>query len=261
MEMQGRRSPWLLWVAGLTLTVGGCVAAPEAPSPQTMDEARRAAQLMQAREHALSSLRAEVASTRIAAAKQEAELHALRTTVTQLRRENSESQQALFDAKRALDARQAELATLKAERDQLAQAHPPSDVNDRAVAALQDTVASLSRDLTQLKQAIAYTTVQPAADAAGRTHKDAVEAGSGPLSANRFDPPTVPSQERAEGIMPAMHVIRENTRQPRPFRITVQPGDSHWSLARKHQTTIDALRAVNGIEGHHLTVGEELRLP
>ena len=143
----------------------------------------------------------------------------------------------------------------------LRRTHPPSDVSDRALAALQDTVASLSRELTHLKQTITLATSQPAADVARRKRKDAVEAGSGPLSANRFDSPSVPSQERADGIMPAMHVIREDTRQPRPFRITVQPGDSLWSLARKHQTTVDALRAVNGIEGHHLTVGEELRLP
>jgi chromosome segregation ATPase len=86
------------------------------------DEARRATQVMQEREKELTALRSEMAATRIAAAKQEAELYELRMTVSRLRQDNNDSQQALLETKRMLESRQTELAAMKMERDQLAQA-------------------------------------------------------------------------------------------------------------------------------------------
>lgn len=216
------------------------------PLRNVADEMGRATHLSQEREQALAALRAEVAATRIAAAKQEAELQALRATVIQLRQENSQSQQALSEAKRALEARETELAAAKTERDQLAQAPTRSDMNDRMLATLQEQVASLSQELTQLKQAVtvvAQKTVDESATRRDGFRDDDNRAG------------------QLGHMVPAIHVLREPVPPSTPSRITVQPGDSWWSLARKHKTTIHVLRAVNGRIGDHVVVGEELRLP
>lgn len=46
-----------------------------------------------------------------------------------------------------------------------------------------------------------------------------------------------------------------------PSTITVQRGDTLASLAKRHRTTIAALRALNGLLGDQLVVGKELILP
>lgn len=242
----GHPSRFALLVLTVILGIDGCMTAPDVSVRNKADEARRAIQLTQEREQALAELRAEVASTRIAAAKQEAELQTLRTAVTQLRQENSESQQALFEARRMLDVRQTELAAVKTERDHLEQAHTQSGVSERTLATLQDQVASLSQELTQLKQTVTVVAQKAVAESAIRRD-----------SSMDDDNQAGPSGH----IVPAMHVLREPMYPSAPSRITVQPGDSWWSLARKHKTTIETLRAVNGRVGDHVTVGEALRLP
>jgi murein DD-endopeptidase MepM/ murein hydrolase activator NlpD len=43
--------------------------------------------------------------------------------------------------------------------------------------------------------------------------------------------------------------------------LTVQPGDSLWSIARTHGTTIDALIAANNLTSDNLRIGQRLTLP
>jgi LysM repeat protein len=46
-----------------------------------------------------------------------------------------------------------------------------------------------------------------------------------------------------------------------PLTIMVQPGDTLVSLAKRHRTTVTALRAVNALSGDQLVVGTKLILP
>ncbi len=235
MQIQRRRSGQALLSVSLIFLISGCVTAHDVPMARPTDEGRYAAQLMQEREQELAALRSEMASTRIAAAKQEAEVHELRATVVQLRQENGDSHQALLEAKRTLDAREIEVAATKAERDQLAQASVQSGMNERQLTALHDTVASLSQELAAIKSTMTLGKPTPA-DSTAR-------------------------QDRDERIIPAVHILREDAEQSKPLWITVQPGDSWWSLARIHHTTVKALRAINGRAGDHLNAGEAIRLP
>jgi spore germination protein YaaH len=41
----------------------------------------------------------------------------------------------------------------------------------------------------------------------------------------------------------------------------VRSGDSLWTIARRHGTTVDDLRDVNGIRGSHIVVGQLLDVP
>ena len=235
MQIQrGRSGPALLSVS-LIVLISGCVTAHDVPLARPTDEGRYAAQLMHEREQEVAALRAEVASTRIAAAKQEADLHELRATVVQLRQENGEAHQALLEAKRALNVRETEVATVKTERDQLAQTSVHLGTTERQLTVLHDTVASLSQELAAIKSTMALGKPTPA--------------------------DSVARQDRDERIIPAVHIFREDAEQSKPSWITVQPGDSWWSVARTHRTTVKALRAINGRVGDHLNVGEAIRLP
>lgn len=246
MPPSGRHSDRLLLV-GVAIMLGGCATAPESLLRNLEEETRRATELMQEREQALAALRTEMAATRIAAAKQAAELQELRRIVTQLRQENGESQQALLDAKRTLDSRETELAALKIERDQLAQASAPSIMSDGRLGMLQDRVASLSQELAELKQSLTVVARRSTDSATGSEHERRETSG--------------PPATAGDGVMHVLHVRGDDLDRRDPVWITVQPGESFWSLARKHKTSMQALQAVNGKVGDHLAVGEPLRLP
>ena len=42
---------------------------------------------------------------------------------------------------------------------------------------------------------------------------------------------------------------------------TVRSGDSLWTIARRHQTTVDDLRQVNGLRGSTIYAGQVLEVP
>lgn len=235
MDLRGRRSRVSVWLVSLTLASGGCAVTPDLSVRSATDERRLAAQLMQEREKELAALRAEMATTRIAAAKQEAELQELRATVRQLRQETVESHQALLKANQTLATRETEVAAMKAERHQHTEATDQQTRTASQLTTLKDMVAALSFELAELKSAMALAMHKPA-DSAER-HDD------------------------GEHIIPAVQIYREEASQRKPVWITVQPGESWWSLARKHHTTMHALQAINERAGDQLTVGETIRLP
>ncbi len=232
----GLQHPLVLMV--LLFGGSGCATAPEFPLHHETEEVRRAAQVMQERERELATLRTEMASTRIAAAKQAAELDELRATVVQLRQESRDSQQAHLETTRTLDARQAELAAVKIERDQLVQAAQP-EPSEQKLVALHDTVALLSHELAQLKQQLTVGDAQPEMRRAAATR----------------------GRPTGEGTISAFHVVQEASNPSTSSWITVQPGESLWSLAKQYKTTIKRLRAINGLVGDDLRPGQPIRLP
>jgi len=42
---------------------------------------------------------------------------------------------------------------------------------------------------------------------------------------------------------------------------TVRSGDSLWTIARRHQTTVDDLRQANGLRGSKIYAGQVLEVP
>ena len=43
--------------------------------------------------------------------------------------------------------------------------------------------------------------------------------------------------------------------------VTVQPGETLRTLARRYSTTVTVLREINGIEQEVLTVGQSIKIP
>jgi len=237
----------LLW--GLTTSLNACGTVPEV-SPKYDADGHRATWLTQEREQALAVLRTDMASTRIAAAKQEAELQELRATVAQLRQENRASHQALFEAQRTIDARDTELATVKTERDTLAQVSMPRETAGATGATLQNQVTLLTDELLQVKQSLAALTARAAV-----TSASVDRIGGSPHQRMLAQEPT------SSGFVSAMYVAPGVTDQPKGPRVTVRSGDTLARIARRYQTTVETLRRVNGLPGHRVRVGQELQLP
>lgn len=238
----------------LSLSTGlsACATAPEMIPRQEVD-AHGATQLAKEREQVVAALRADMAATRIAAAKQEAELQELRATVAYLRQETRDFQQTLLEARRTLEARDTEIATVKAAHDALAQMSSPGEQPESAGAALQQQVATLSQELQQVKQSLAVLTAQ-ATVASASLDQFVVRGPANGMS--------VPSHESVpRDVVSAMYVVPSVSDRPTAPRVTVRPGDTLARIARRYQTTVDALRRVNGLPSHRVTVGQELQLP
>ena len=45
------------------------------------------------------------------------------------------------------------------------------------------------------------------------------------------------------------------------FSYTVQPGDTLWLLSRRFNTTVDAIKALNGLTSDLLSIGQVLQIP
>lgn len=238
----------------LSLSTGlsACATAPEIPLRQDV-EAHRTTQLAQEREQVVAALRADVAATRISAAKQEAELQDLRATVARLQQENRDSHQALLEAHRTIEARNTEIMTVKTERDGLMQMSMPDQQPGFAGATLQQQVTALSQELQRVKQSLAMLPAQAA-------------IASAPFDSAAMRQPangvSMPSQEYVpRDVVSAMYVVPVVSDRPMASRVTVRPGDTLARIARRYQTTVDAIRRVNGLPGHRVVAGQELQLP
>ena len=249
------------FLLGSTVGLISCATPPLSSRVDSMDEPRRAARVVQDREQELATLRADMAATRIAGAKKEADLQEMRALVVQLRQENIESRQAVLDANRTTEARHTELTTLKAERDQLAVAQAQQGKSDQQFTALQETVATLSQDLAQLKQAMTISNARAVVQESNANERKGSETKAKRQMTGRRDATPVHQAPTSGHIVPAVHIVRDEIGVPKPSRVTVQPGDSLWGLARRHKTTIEALRAANGLVGDQLVVGQGLTLP
>jgi hypothetical protein len=245
---------------GGMLWLTGCGSSPMIPTRSLSDDSRRAERIVHDRENELAATRAEVAATRIAAAKKEAELSELRALVIQLRQENGEAHQALLEARQVADARQAEVAALKVEREQLLPAKAEQDSDRRQLAALQDTVASINEQLANLKQTVEVAAPRAMTPPAKLNDRMALDGDRKKPAMNR-EPVADKQAESGGRIVPAVHILTDQDGPAMKMHIMVQPGDTIWSLARRHHTTVSALRATNGILGDALLVGQELILP
>lgn len=198
-------------LSGLALFGVGCSSTP--PAGTVLPELpAHAAPPVRDRGLELTTLRSELAATRIAAAKKEAELIELRDLVRQLRLENAESRQAFLELRDQAEQRQRESVKAREIQERHAQADSTQDLT-----VLKATVAALAQEFGQLRQDLAMSPMAMTVTAA-----------------------TVPASSSI---------------------IIVQPGDTLASLAKRHRTTVTALRALNGLPGDQLVVGKQLTLP
>ena len=108
--------------------------------------------------------------------------------------------------------------------------------------------APVTTDMAQAPQPAAGQDVRQAAPS-GAIRRVSLDTGSrapGPIQAK----PAVQA--------PDVQVLR---RSPQAMTHTVRRGDTLFSLARRYNTTVDALRKLNNLKGNKLAIGKRLRVP
>ncbi|MEW6248914.1 MAG: LysM peptidoglycan-binding domain-containing protein [Nitrospirota bacterium] len=250
-----------LCAVGIVFLLPGCSGTRASSyGPSSQEAHTRAATIVRDREAELATIRAEMAATRIAAAKKEAELQELRSLVHQLRQENAESHQVVRELRQAQEARQVELATLRSERDQLRQAK-----NEQQFKALTDSLLALTKELGEVKEGLMQSAVKPTVKQ--KKSSDATKPGGTGSRENAAKHPSLlpsatPAPTRFPGVEPALHVISEPmVSAPQPRHITVQAGETLWSLARQYKMTVEAIKQANRLSRDQLVVGQELVIP
>jgi len=217
-------------VTGLVLFTVGCAGM--LPARPDIPESRMPpAPLVRDRGLELAALRSEMAATKIAAAKKEAELQELRDLVRQLRLENAEARQTFLELQDQTEQRQRDVVKMREAQDRQAKAQSTDDLT-----ALKDTVVMLAQELGQLRQDLA----KPVA-------KEAV---------NLIKPTSSPAS-----AMSPMALTVTTLAPDAPLTIMVQPGDTLVSLAKRHRTTVEVLRKLNVLNGDTVIVGRALVLP
>lgn len=233
-------------LSGLVLVCAGCSGMPPAGGTGAPEPQIQAAPIHD-RGQELTALRAELAATRIGAAKKEAELIELRDLVRQLRLENAESRQAFLELRDRAEQRQTEIEKGRDEQERQAQSQTM-----QRLAVLNDTVVILAQELDRLKQEFV---------------RQVVEERSMPRSLDsRTDPPERVRATRQTSALsstssPVALTVTSAVVTAPPSTITVQPGDTLARLAKRHRTTVEVLRQLNLLKGDTLIVGRELVLP
>lgn len=258
--MRSCRGPFYLdvIVVSALILLGGCSSTPPARGTGTSESRTQAATLVRDRELEVTALRAEMAATRIAAAKKEAELLELRDLVQQLRLENAESRQAFLELRDQTEQRQRDLEKAREERERQAQAPSPQDLR-----LLKDTVSMLAQELGQLRQDLAKPVGK---ERVKSTNPGSSKSpGSGPRALRADPPQRMPAARQnsspLSAISPVALTVTDGLVPDPPSAITVQPGDTLSSLAKRHRTTVEVLRELNVLKGDMVIVGRELVLP
>ena len=244
-------------LSGLLLLCAGCSSTPPAGTA-TPESRAQVAPLVRDRELELTALRAEMAATRIAAAKKEAELQELRDLVQQLRLENAESRQAFLELRDQAEQRQRDLEKMREEHARQAQSHTTQDLS-----VLKNSVVTLAQELGQLRQdltkPVAKERVKPINLGTAKSPE------SGPRELRSYPPQRVPAARQNlspfSAISPVALTVTEAVVPDPHSTITVQSGDTLSSLAKRHRTTVEVLRKLNVLKGDALFVGRELVLP
>jgi len=249
----------LALVAAVWLSAQGCAGGGMVLPDRSLEDAQRQAdtQIHRARAET-EAIRVEMAATRIAAAKQEAEVQELRREIMELRQAEAHLRAANTELthttaereqaqQQAIDAKEAELMALRAERDRLVHSagepqakltmatQPRQGPADRGIPAklkeLESTVALLTVEVAELKKRLAgKKAAQPSAALPSTT-----------------EPPPAGSAL----LLDAGQVLS----------IRVKPGDSLWGLARKYGVSLADLKAANSLRGDQLKVGQRLTIP
>lgn len=242
---------------GLMLLGTGCRSTPPAGTG-TLESRAQVATLVRDRGLELTTLRAELAAARIAAAKKEAELQELRDLVQQLRLENAESRQAFLELRDQAEQRQRDLEKMREVHARQTHTHTSEDLS-----VLKDMVVTLAQELSQLRQDLANPVAKERVKFSVLGLSESSESGP---QAPRSDPPqrlraARPQPSAASALSPMALTVTDALVPASPSTVTVQPGDTLAGLAKRHRTTVEILRGLNDLTGDTVIIGRELVLP
>ena len=243
-------------LSGLVLFGAGCHSMLPIGTGTSEPRAQVAAPVRD-REFELTALRAEMAATRIAAAKKEAELRELRDLVQQLRLENAESRQAFLELRDRTEQRHVEAEKAQESHTRQAQVHATEDLT-----VLKETVVTLAQELGQLRQDLAKPVAKEDVPHLKASSSRSPKSGR---HAPQSDPPQLVPSARQPALPPSVLspmalTVTAAVPDP-PSTMTMQVGDTLVGLAKRHRTSVEVLRKLNALTGDALIVGHELVLP
>src|SRR3989475_10778219 len=266
-----------LRLTGLSLLLWGCAA--ERTIRMERDAARRRVDLVvRDAEAEVCPLTQEVAAARIAAAKKEAELPELHRQVAELQRTAEAKQgelaalradrdrllqtksgleQQVAELQRTAEAKQGELAALRADRDRLLQTKTDVEQQVTESPAPYQSLAEVAQTQTKLKELEASQAVLTAelAQIKGDLARARGKAGGRagkPAAARAMPDASTKPAAAAEALTPS---------DRRPVRIAVERGDSLDLIARLYGGRVADLKAINGLRNDLILVGQELVIP
>lgn len=187
----------------------------------------------------LDARRQELADAQVARAQLEGRLH--------------EAERRLAEARHIIDLQREELAAARTERERIA----------RTGLQLQQELKRLHRQLAQLGRPQSRTSAAPAAGKAKAAPKASTSPVRGDQAGSRVPSVTAAAVPQA----PIESFGQENGQagavdQPAGDRtVSVQPGDTLWSIAQRYRVDLARLRALNRLPDNRILVGQALWLP
>jgi LysM repeat protein len=244
----------------LSLLASGCAADRTSwPGPEVEAARRQADQVVRDSYTEVAAMRQELATTRITAAKKDAEVQDLRRQVEELTQATAELRQSRAAQLQEIENAQTEAAQLRDERDRLLQAtkgttgqgvdssplsddagkSEPTATMQTRLAELESAVSTLTAELTQVKRELEKPSGKP--EGRPSTSKRSLPAPPAVVQAALIDPPA--------------------TSEARPLSVQVRAGDSLWKIAHRYGLTVDQLKDANGLKGDLILIGQQLVIP
>ena len=242
----------------IALLAAGCAGMHGSSVPAPAEREAPITELLREREAQLTALRKQLAAAQIASAKREAEVAALREQVAQLRREGIESRQLILELRQTVEASSADSSAPRpGQAGTIASESGLKSTQSELAGDWKPAIAALTQEVEQLKGELARAIVKPQEDLQGALSDMQVPHRDLTATNHTHSPLT-------DGAMAAFSVMgsagSSGPSDPATDRITVAPGDSLWSLARKHRTTVERLRRANQLRTDRLEVGQLLLL-
>lgn len=199
----------------------GCAHEPPV-IPRTLPIPQEQTSPTQSRE--AHTLREELASARIAMAKQAATLESLKKAVTHLRQRETELVQQVKHLEDQLAKSRQEAATAHQQKTEL-------EARAQAIPQLMNQLAEFRATQSEMQQTLATLT-----DVADELTWNQVQTNKGAMD---------------QGFQSGSASVR----------IRVQPGDTLWEIARSYGLSVPELKRANGLTTNTIHVGQALLVP
>ncbi|MEX5213476.1 MAG: LysM peptidoglycan-binding domain-containing protein [Nitrospiraceae bacterium] len=242
---------------GCMLLAGGCADLEPMEDPDVMDhhltiDTMRAA--ARESERNLADLRLELDSQR-------QEFSAAIIARAQLEGRLREVERRLADARHIIDLQREELTAMRAERErsskQDATQAPRSKPKSKHTAPLERS------SIEQVPPNVPSALVPPVVSAPAQSGESPPSiSGLSEPELLPVQPPTAPVSQLKDGTA-AITPRQDNGLDVGSLvrSVAVQSGDTLWRLARRYGVEVQALRAMNGLSGDLIQVGQALMIP
>ena len=185
-------------------------------------------------QRAVAELRAEVDARR-------QELADVQIARAQLEGHIREAERRLTEARHVIDLQREELASARSERDQMG----------RTRAALQNQLKRLQKQSSKAGKQV-QGDLSPAAMAS--------TTGEHPKPASVIHERNAPLVALEDGAGVSLKPISQPLTVTSRSHVSVRPGDTLWSIARRHRISVEHLMTINALPSDRIQVGQALWL-